>query len=334
MAAYKQHLKDLFFATMYRLGIAHPKRIGADRWLILTFHRVLPEPLRNQYPLPGLAVTPETLRWIIESLMPYFEILPVTEGGHRQRTNERVRPLLSITFDDGQLDNLEYAAPVLADLGVRATFYLPTDFIGIGRLLWHDEIAFAWNADRESVVQTLRELQGPAGNPRTVGEVLGQLKRAQPEERRAVLRQLHETIDLSGPDWAQLMSWQDAAALASHGHEIGSHSQSHELLPQLDAQWQEREITGSKKTIASRLAGMEPGSFCYPNGDYSATTASLVEKARYENAVTTRWGINGPEQSCFELLRCDMDMRRLRNANGRLSDARLAVKVTGHQPGL
>jgi peptidoglycan/xylan/chitin deacetylase (PgdA/CDA1 family) len=340
MATLPAYLKDVVFETMYRLGISNPRRISADRLLILTFHRVLPEHLREQYPLPGLAVTPEALRWIIEQLMPFFEVYTVTDCRKRLSRGEHSRPLLSITFDDGQLDNYLYAAPVLDEIGVPGTFYLPTDFVGTDRLLWHDEVAFAWSADElpgtldRSMLRSLGLIDPDGEVVADVAEVLTRLKQIGSAQRNDFVTQLRRCGGGAVPDWAKLMTWENAADLEHRGHEIGSHSRTHELLPQLEPADQESELAGSRDAIAANLGGDSPLSFCYPNGDYADTTISLARRLQYDNAVTTSWGINSPGDSPFSLKRCDMDMDRLRDSSGRLSMARLSVKVSGHQPGL
>ena len=47
-----------------------------------------------------------------------------------------------ITFDDGYLDNYEIAFPILHAHGIQGVFFLPTAFIGTGKLPWWDIIAF------------------------------------------------------------------------------------------------------------------------------------------------------------------------------------------------
>jgi hypothetical protein len=47
-----------------------------------------------------------------------------------------------ITFDDGYLDNYTLAFPILRAQGVQGVFFLPTAFIGTGKLPWWDEIAY------------------------------------------------------------------------------------------------------------------------------------------------------------------------------------------------
>src|SRR5207245_9913776 len=43
---------------------------------------------------------------------------------------------LAVTFDDGYANNAIHALPVLRDLGIPATFFLPSGFIGSTRDLW------------------------------------------------------------------------------------------------------------------------------------------------------------------------------------------------------
>jgi len=47
-----------------------------------------------------------------------------------------------ITFDDGYLDNYTLAFPILRSHAVQAVFFLPTAFIGTGKLPWWDTIAY------------------------------------------------------------------------------------------------------------------------------------------------------------------------------------------------
>src|SRR5580658_6908786 len=51
-------------------------------------------------------------------------------------------PSVLITFDDGYLDNYTLAFPILRTHGVEAVFFLPTAFIGTGKLPWWDVIAY------------------------------------------------------------------------------------------------------------------------------------------------------------------------------------------------
>jgi len=333
METLKHVAKELYFQTLYRLGISHPRNIRAESFLILTFHRVLPKELLRQYPLPGLAVTPDSLHWIVKTLMPYFDVCTVTGGRLRQQAGENVRPLLAITFDDGQFDNAAHGAPVLDALGVPGTFYLPTGFIDTDRMLWHDEVAFAWSMFRERMPSG-SVLNDDGINDSSMRGLINSLKKIDRPRREAYLARLRESVSIATPDWSRMMNWKEVSALSQNGHEIGSHSVSHELLPQLDRERQREELHLSMQSIGSNLNGTLPRSFCYPNGNFDSITQELAREIGYDNAVTTQWGINSRLEDRFNLVRCDMDMRRLTDKAGRYSSARLAVRISGHQPGL
>lgn len=334
MERLKALVRDAVAQTLFFTGISRPQRACRGKLLILTFHRVLPQELRRQYPSPGLAVTPEELHWIIAALMPHFDVHVVSDAIRRLQEGRPERPILAITFDDGQWDNLHYAAPILQRLTARASFYVPTDFIGQSGLLWHDEVAFAWSQtaveNREAAMtDALKQFLSPAAG---VSALLGAMKRLEPQEREDAMIRLRSTAP-PAPEWARLMTWEEVAALQRMGHEIGSHSCSHALLPQLDDELQTRELEMSKRSIETNL-GSNVQSMCYPNGSYDARSITLSAKVGYSNAVTTRWGINDFSQPVYELLRCDMDARRLLDRRGLLSEARLAMRLSGLQPRL
>lgn len=67
------------------------------------------------------------------------------------------------------------------------------------------------------------------------------------------------------------------ARVAEHGHEIASHTRSHESLPDLDDTEQDRQITGSKRDLASTLGVDVTG--------FRAPTCRIDDRV-YERLVT------------------------------------------------
>src|SRR5207237_10086115 len=51
---------------------------------------------------------------------------------------------LALTFDDGYRDNLTHVAPILKRLGLPATIFLVTAYIGTPNALWFDRVAMAF----------------------------------------------------------------------------------------------------------------------------------------------------------------------------------------------
>ena len=64
------------------------------------------------------------------------EVFAMMDGDTPQATS------VLITFDDGYRDNYTLAFPILRSNGVQAVFFLPTAFIGTGKLPWWDIIAY------------------------------------------------------------------------------------------------------------------------------------------------------------------------------------------------
>jgi peptidoglycan/xylan/chitin deacetylase (PgdA/CDA1 family) len=334
------------------VGATRPSRFGVGALTIVTFHRVLPPEQLRTYPLPRLAVTPEQLQTILSQLAQHFACSPLIDAFRLWQSGPREgQPLLAITFDDGSLDNYEHARPVLERLGLKASFYIPAGLVDEGRCPWHDRLGFALLRSiavlRKRPAADLDALLAPFGGSaagfaallpedavRLAGEGVALAKQLSPERRTFALDQLERALGGDAvPDWAGLMSWEQIRELGEAGHEIGSHSLSHPLLPDLGIDELRNEVLGSRTRLAA-ATGAEVPSFCYPNGSYDDRSLTAVRDAGYACAVTTAWGINRAETPIFELRRCDMDYARLQSRHGEFSEERLWLRLSGLQPGL
>jgi peptidoglycan/xylan/chitin deacetylase (PgdA/CDA1 family) len=349
-AASKPWLRDGLAEVLARVGATSPARFARGALTIVTFHRVLPQEKLEQYPMRGLAVTPEQLELVLTELMRHFDCSSVIDAFRRWKGGGLERPLLAISFDDGALDNYEHARPVLAKLGVNATFYIPVKNVEEQRAPWHDRVGFALlrsvAAVRKPRGLDFDRLLEPFGvSVRAFGALLPEdalylagegviaAKRLGAEKREASLAELEAALGGDAvPEFARMMTWDQIRALQRAGHEIGSHSRTHPLLPELSDERVREEIELSRRELSSAIAA-EVRSFCYPNGSYDARALKAVEAAGYECAVTTNWGLNR-KQPPFELSRCDMDFMRLQSKDGDFSRERLLLRLSGLQPGL
>src|SRR6185295_12429728 len=94
------------------------------RLLILTYHRVRPEPdglITDNAHAAGF-------RRQMQVLARAFAVLPLIEAVERMLAGTLPSRAVCITFDDGYADNAEVAAPILADFGLPATFFIATGF--------------------------------------------------------------------------------------------------------------------------------------------------------------------------------------------------------------
>jgi peptidoglycan/xylan/chitin deacetylase (PgdA/CDA1 family) len=198
---------------------------------------------------------------------------------------------------------------------VPATFYVVASAVDSAAPLWPDALAFetkalaARGAEGRRALASIFAAPPPEHLPAAeLPKWAANLAKAWPAPR--IARALADLRAASGaaplPDWEAPMRWDQLARLASDGHELGSHSLTHAILLRECAPDLAAEVAGSKHALEEKLR-LRVRSFCYPSGLYDDATRSAVAAAGYENAVTTRAGVNRRGADAFELLRVDVD---------------------------
>lgn len=108
---------------------AAARRSGRHFLAILLFHRVT-----DQIPEDGLTVSTARFRALCRLLQHGFRVVSVSELARLHRSRAPLPPrTVALTFDDCYRDNL-FAARVLAEHGLTATFFLPTAFVDTDRV--------------------------------------------------------------------------------------------------------------------------------------------------------------------------------------------------------
>jgi peptidoglycan/xylan/chitin deacetylase (PgdA/CDA1 family) len=101
------------------------RRQFRSKMTVVAFHRV-----SNELPEDGITCGVEKFEAFCRFFRKYFRVIPLSEQIARGQAGANLGGTLSITFDDGYLDNFEVAAPLLKKLGLPATFFVTTGFIG------------------------------------------------------------------------------------------------------------------------------------------------------------------------------------------------------------
>jgi peptidoglycan/xylan/chitin deacetylase (PgdA/CDA1 family) len=332
-------VRDLAANVLHRTSLLDPERLSRDKLSIVTFHRVLPADELRSYPLPGIAVTPEELAWMLDLFAHEYTPGTLGEMATRFALGDRPeKPLLAVTFDDGQRDNHRHARGVLAAHGVHASFFVVANATEHNETLWHDRVAYAvaalWKSDRPEAKRLLAQLGVENFEQDAPNAAVAHAKHLTPADRDTYLSALETSVGgAKRPDWDGMMTWDELKELHAEGHEIGSHSRTHPILPLVsDAQLAD-EVAGSRSQLRERL-GFEIESFCYPNGDCDARVAAAVERAGYRHAVTTRYGVNPSGTSPYFWKRCDMQGSHARTRDGAFSEGRMLLRLSGMLPGM
>jgi peptidoglycan/xylan/chitin deacetylase (PgdA/CDA1 family) len=335
----KPMLRDVAANIAYFTGATY--YAARNNLTIVTFHRILTQFQLNQYPLKNLAVTCEEFSWLISFFKENYtcgtlqEVMNLFEAGERPK-----KPFLAITFDDGQRDNYDNAIPILEAHQIKATFFIAINGVINDTNLWHDNIAYSLQnllKDHNSSLEELLRQHGLTMDDSLedkIAPIVGYAKKL-PDEQRLKLE--HQLLQIDSgrpcPAWDGVMNWDQVKSLVTKGHEVGSHTFSHPILTNCSESKIIEEVHHSKLFLEETL-GSSVNAFCYPNGDYDLNIVHIVKTAGYGHAVTTNWGLNSKSTSIFELKRCDIQSQTSISRYGKLSRPRLAMRISGLQPGL
>jgi peptidoglycan/xylan/chitin deacetylase (PgdA/CDA1 family) len=325
-------VKALAASVLWWSGVSAPRRVCSNRLTVFTLHRVLPRELIAAYPFPELCITPSELGQCIRYAARHFDTGPLTAQLAKFRQPGRTgKPLLALTFDDGQWDNYRYAAPLLQEHGIRATFYVPVEQVETGQLIWHDRLGFSGLTllQAQDGVDRAEEIFAGYGlslnGQFSLPDICEKAKGLDSAVRLELINEMERQGSLA-PAWSRMMSWQEIRDLAMQGHEIGSHSMSHALLPQLGDAGQEWEVRESRLRLQA-ATGAEVNSFCYPNGSYDDRALRLLRDGPYTNAVSTHMGLHAAQDDDYAIKRIHIDSRCFSKASGGAAEKRIALRV-------
>ncbi|UCG51626.1 MAG: polysaccharide deacetylase family protein [Candidatus Latescibacterota bacterium] len=209
---------------------------------------------------------------------------------------------VSVTFDDGYLNVLDNAVPVLKRLGIPATVFVVTDFVRKGKMIWTDEVVSAVAMTREprlALAWKDEMIELPLSNVKEKIEadrrIRSVCKSLADSERGRLLADIFARLHV---DETMLKSaWGDHAplrpsdikTLREQGIEVGSHSRSHRILARCKPDEMADELETSKHWI-EETTNAPCEHFSYPNGrpgDFSDDTRHYVIKSGYRCALTT-----------------------------------------------
>jgi peptidoglycan/xylan/chitin deacetylase (PgdA/CDA1 family) len=211
------------------------------------------------------------------------------------------RLYVSITFDDGYLDNFTHAFDVLRSNNCPASFFLVPEYVGTNSVPWWDAIAYLIrNTEKKEI-----SLRLPAPLTLTLGAdrepaILAALlhyKRADNMDGDQFMAELQDATECVIPDpGRRFLNWSEAKEMKNGGMTIGSHTNSHRILGQLSLDSQRGELEQSKRILEEQL-GVDVSTLAYPVGSATAFNQSTEEIARelgYKMCFSFYGGINMP----------------------------------------
>lgn len=241
---------------------------------------------------PSNAIAPEVFRKQMRFLAAHRNVIAMSRLAEMLRNGESPRRgTVVLTFDDGYLDNLRVAAPILTSLRLPATFYLATGYVERTESQWVDRLYAAFRTrTREALALEHRVVTGGWALDRQSAEayrILCQgLIRASWSERHTVLADVEQQLRSSTTPMRLTLSWDDVRALLAQSPmvEIGGHTADHIDLTAHDDKRCADEVLRCANDI-ERETGHRPEHFSFPYSRLSPQHRRMVEQAGFRSAI-------------------------------------------------
>jgi peptidoglycan/xylan/chitin deacetylase (PgdA/CDA1 family) len=299
------------------VGLARATTGAPTCTTILRYHSVSEE---GSYRSPTIAVSPAEFERQMAYLAKHYNVLPLGDLISSTLCDNMPRNGVAITFDDGYLDNVEFALPILLRYHLPATFFVTSDAV-----LGHGAFWVGWL--HQNIVTTPVSLLQPivesiVGSPvraltadAAFAAIAHRIDAASGAERRL----LFETLERLFPNAPKLgepsrfmMTPRDLRRLRDAGMGIGAHTATHRVLAGAPEAEAVDEVVRSKHDLEDVL-GEPVVHFAYPNGhvdeNVDADAARIVAAAGFRSASTSRRGVVTRDSALHALPRQGVNAR-------------------------
>lgn len=275
---------------LHRVGDRDPTRIPANQNMVVT---------------PG-----EIDDFILDAKNKGWSFVSLDAVSESIKKRRQLKKSLVFTFDDGYLDNLLEAAPILVSHEVPFVVYVSTGYIGTRSIPWWYKL--------EEILAAHRKVRLPDGSEFAI-ENLEKKQSLFLLIRKEIMRSATEAKPYK--DWIEMnladpvieqrrlfMNWDEVEALASLPNvTIGAHTHSHAVLSRLADDDAYEEIRRSKEILERRI-NREVRHFAYPFGGIAEASEREFRQAEalgFETAVTTQFGaVDTAQPNRYSLPRC------------------------------
>ncbi len=283
--------------------------------LILMYHSISPASM-EPYISPKNRVAPEIFRRQISHLREHHTLVPLAQIIRHLTDGDRLpENAVAITFDDGYLDNLTVAAPILNEFNVPATIYLATGYIDGELTQWADNIHFLLNKISSNELEKLssRVLDLFDGKVKTnsatvSGCIHDFMLQSDMKDRNKLFEIIQREFGVRCPDVKTTLSWNDIRRMrkAYPSIDIGAHTKEHMDLSSRNYDAAMVQINGSKIDIEREL-NISPKDFSFPYGRKNLSSMSQLKLDGWRSATAAGNDLRiGPSSDPFCLARIEV----------------------------
>ena len=264
---------------------------------ILMFHRVVPPTGKLRiHNHESLEVSPQYLenliRFFKEKDYQFLSLDEVVKLKYQQKPNKK---FVVFTFDDGYIDNLTVAYPILKKHAVPFTIYIATNMPDGNALVWWYllEDLVVENTQVELLVDGQKlvfKTDSIKNKEISFNQIRSLLAKADANTLKVLVESLfHDHKDAILAKVKELsLSWDQIKDLSRDPLvTIGAHTVNHLPLDSLTYEKSKFEMLESKRIIESHIL-TEVKHFCYPIGSYGKKEVEIMQTSGYMTATTTK----------------------------------------------
>lgn len=266
------------------------------------FHRVSPEPDALWPPMH-----PKLFERIIRYLVTHTQVVSLEEYLVQPNAGSASKkPLSTVLFDDGYLDNLGYAAPILQRYNCPASFYVVTDCVTNNKPTWTYAIDYTLQHTKIGTLGV--ELEGLLPSHLKAPELASkQLRITFAKKLKPALKQMNNANRLAfmaafERNFADVilprifLNWEQVRQLDAAGFTIGSHTCTHPLLASMQNEGAILQELNESYNIISKQVGKPPLTISYPVGSYDDRVIRLAKDSGYAFGLAVKQRFYQPLQ--------------------------------------
>lgn len=234
---------------------------------VLMYHRII----NSEYNFWKLNVSPQTFEQHIKYISENYKVLRLEE---EWRDIVKVdQKYAVITFDDGYVDNYQFALPILEKYHVPATIFVSTDLIDTGEMYWWDELEKIFIVNKYTGEFMLDGVSYKATDLKSRENVCltirNKIKNMVPPKRKEYMRELRLVLSLSKAEVSELrcVNTRELVEMAASPYvTIGGHTRSHLSMGSAHPEELLRSEIEKSLSILEKKIGKKIDVFAYPFG--------------------------------------------------------------------
>lgn len=261
---------------------------------VLTYHRVADLDARSFLDPKLISATPADFARQMRHLAKHYHVISMEEALQAVQDG-RVLPrnAVLITFDDAYNDFKDHAWPVLKQLQLPVTVFVPTFYPDQNqRAFWWDRLYASINFTPQVSLENSPVGRLPLGTSAERDQTLRRLQshlKTMPHFKamQAIEEICTELLSSQSEPRKTVLSWEELHQLAQEGVTLAPHTRTHPILTQLPLAQARDEIAGSYQDLKKQIGEVLPV-FAYPNGSHNDGIVKLLQEAGF------RLAFNGP----------------------------------------